>query len=78
MVTSKEVYDRSVYGCRSLILHSDLKASLTQRQTASLTGFGASQIQPALVQGTGRKGSDTENGVFYFLFCSKPWKDFQV
>lgn len=32
MVTSKEVYDRSVYCCRSLILHSDLKASLTGKQ----------------------------------------------
>lgn len=67
MVTSKEVYDRSVYCCRSLILHSDLKASLTQRQTASLRGFGASQIQPAQVQGTRRKGRERER-IFFFFF----------
>lgn len=55
MVTSKEVYDRSVYCCRSLILHSDLK-SFPDRQANSITyRFGASQIQPALVQGSREK-----------------------
>lgn len=67
MVTSKEVYDRSVYCCRNLILHSDLKASLTQRQTASLTAFGAPQIQPAQVRGTRRKGRDRERIIFIFF-----------
>lgn len=73
MVTSKEVYDCSVYCSRSLILHSDLKASLTWRQTASLAGFGASQIQPAQVQGTKRKWRDRERICFVLFLTTECW-----